>query len=145
MNYKEFMETHADMIGKRVWICDYRFNDIAQKPIRHVKPTEVLIVSNDDLPKNKIVYYSEIHFKPIGKTGKTLKQIIAPYDNTGYRSSTGTSVNIFLSESECVEHYLTQCEMIKKEIEEERKRANRRLDSMIKDIDSTINTLSHKR
>lgn len=141
MDYKEFMNKHSDLIGQRVWICDYRHNDIANKPIRHVKPTEVIVVSNDDLPSGKVIYYADIHFKPIGKKGTPLKQIIAPYDNTGYRSFTGTSLNIFLTKDECVEHYLKQCEEIKKEVEKERKRANERFDKMIEEIDEVLNNI----
>lgn len=138
MDYKTFMDDYKDMIGETVWICDYRFTDISQKPIRHVKPTEAIIVSNDDLPKNKTVYYSTIHFRPIGKKGTPLKQIISPYDNTGFRSFTGTSLNIFLRKEECVNHYVKQCEIVKKEIEKERKRANQRLDEIKEQINDTL-------
>lgn len=130
MDYNEFVKNHKNMIGRTVWICDYRFLDISKKPIRHVKPTEVLVVSNDELPSNKTVYYSDIHFKPIGNKGIPLKQIIAPFDNTGYRSFTGTSLNIFITKKECVECYLEQCELVKKEIEIEREKVNKRLDKI---------------
>lgn len=119
MNYKEFMDTHKDVIGKTVWICDYRFNNVLEKPIRHIKPTKVEIFDNFDLPKHKTVYYSTIHFRPYGKKGQPLKQIIAPFDNTGFRSCTGVSLNIFLTEEECIEHYLNQCQKIRKDIQSE--------------------------
>lgn len=110
MNHAEYKKLIK--IGEEVWICDYRFNDIDNQPIRHVKPTKVIVVSNEELPGNKTVYYSEFHFRPFGKNGKPLAQVIAPYDNTGYRSNTGTSLNIFYDEKECVKHYKKQCRTI---------------------------------
>lgn len=97
------------IIGEEVWICDYRYNDIDNKPIRHIQPKKVVVVSNEDLPKNKTVYYSEFHFKAIKENGKPSSTIIAPFDNTGFRSFTGESLNIFYSEDECRKHYKKQC------------------------------------
>lgn len=136
MDYVTFIERNKnrDLIGEIVWVCDYRHNDIANKPIRHIKPTEVIIVSNDDLPDNKTVYYSDIHFRPIGKKGQPLKRIIAPYDNTGFRSYPGVSLNIFLTKEECVKHYFKQCQEILGEIEEEIVRVNERLDGIKMEI-----------
>lgn len=31
--------------GKEVWICDFRYTDSNNKPIRHVKPTKAMIMS----------------------------------------------------------------------------------------------------
>lgn len=102
-------------INEEVWICDYRYNDIDNKPIRHVQPKKVVVVGNEELPKNKKVYYSDFHFRAIKENGKPSSAIIAPYDNTGYRSYTGESLNIFYSEKECKQHYKKQCkENIKK-------------------------------
>jgi hypothetical protein len=112
MEFKEFSENHFEKtvnIGDTVWICDYRHDDIMNKPIRHVIPQAVVIADNADLPKNKTVYYSPIHFLPLGKGGVPKKQVIAPFDNTGFRGRTGTSVNIFDSEKECRAFYLIQC------------------------------------
>lgn len=142
MDYNEFIKNHKDLIGKTVWICDYRFLNISKKPIRHIRPTEVLVVSNDELPSNKAVYYSDIHFRPIGNKGTPLKQIIAPFDNTGYRSFTGISLNIFITKEECIEHYLNQCKLIQKEIEIERRKINDRLDKMTVYIEEMINELN---
>lgn len=106
MNFQEFRVAHPDVFsgGKTVWICDFRFNDVLEKPIRHVQPTEVTIVDNSELPKGKKVYYSDVFFRPVGT-----KKAIGPYDNTGYRSYPGTSVQVFLSERECREKYWAMC------------------------------------
>jgi hypothetical protein len=99
------------VIDKRFWICDYRLNySKDKKPIRNIQPKLIQVFSNDDLPKNKKVYYSPIHFREI-KNGKLLSTIIAPFDNTGYRSYTGVSVNIFNTYEECKECFDTQCQI----------------------------------
>ncbi|MEK4427679.1 hypothetical protein MHB54_00315 [Paenibacillus sp. FSL M7-0802] len=107
MNHKEYAPKAK--LGDEVWICDYRFNDIDNQPIRHIIPRKVVVLSNDELPKNKRVYYSDFHFRPVNEKGKVLSQIIAPYDNSGYRAYTGVSLNIFHTEEECKQHYLNQC------------------------------------
>lgn len=91
------------------WVCDFRYDDYGNKPIRHVEPTLVRASTNENLPKNKKVYYSDHHFRPVGKNGLPTAKIIAPYDNTGFRSYTGKSLNIFLTEKECRAHYVALC------------------------------------
>lgn len=94
----------------KVWVCDYRLNrNILDKAIRHIVPTEVIVVSNNELPKGKRVYYSHYHFRKLKKNGEMSSTIIAPYDNTGYRTYEGVSLNIFLTEKECRDFYKTQC------------------------------------
>ena len=123
-----------------VWISDYRLGeDPTSKPIRHVKPTKVKIVSNDNLPKNKTVYYSNYHFRTLNKNGTISSKIIAPYDNTGYRSYTGVSLNIFMTEEECREHYLSQCEIIKSSLEEFKDSYARTFEYLIMGVDELIN------
>lgn len=115
MKYDEFKRTIKNSIGLKVWICDYRLNNKADlKPIRNIRPTLVEIVDNKDLPKGKNIYYADFHFRPVSKKGKTLKQVIAPFDNTGYRHSTGTSVNIFLDRDNCIECFRQQCGDVKR-------------------------------
>lgn len=138
MKFEEFVTTSENEVGNRVWICDYRYNDIANKATRHVEPQEVEIFSNESLPKGKTVYYSTIHFKAIGSKGQILSKIIPPFDNTGYRSSTGDAVNVFLTREECVEHYSKQIKEIQLQIEEEREKANARLDKMSKDAEDLL-------
>jgi len=83
-----------------IWVCDYRFTDFYKKPIRHLKPTPVMVLSNDSLPLGKTIYYSESHLVPI-KNGKLTKTIFSIFDNTGYRSYTGVPLNAFTTETEC--------------------------------------------
>lgn len=138
MKYHEFIKQEGKSVGKRVWVCDYRHNDILKKPIRHVPPKEVEIFDNHDLPKPKKVYYSHIHFRPINKKGAALKQVIAPFDNTGYRSYEGESLNIFLTKEECIEYYLKQCRKVQAEIVAERVMVNKKLDEMIESVEEKI-------
>lgn len=94
--------------GKEVWICHYLQPDLDKKALRNVPPTKVLIRSNDELPKNKTVYYSEDHFSPINKDGKVLAKVISPVDNTGFRGRCGNDLHVFTDERECVESWNKQ-------------------------------------
>lgn len=93
-------ENIENVLGKKVWICDYRLNeDIYKKMSRNIKPIEVEVCNSDDIKKS--IYYSPIYFKHKSK-------VIAPYDNTGYRSYAGVSLNIFEDKKECEEFFNTQ-------------------------------------
>lgn len=129
-------ENLENIIGKRFWICDYRLNSKKDsKPIRNVPPKLVQVFSNDDLPKNKRVYYSPVHFREV-KNDKILSTIIAPYDNTGYRAYTGISLNIFNSEIECINCFNKQCDEAIKEYEDELKRRTDEINSRINEIEN---------
>lgn len=125
-----------NIVGKRVWICDYRNNgnDIFNKPIRCIKPTyvEVCLPSK----RKEEVYYSPIHFKEFGKKGKLLSRVIAPYDNTGFRCYTGVSLNIFDTEIECKAYFKGQIdeaiEEIQKAEEKHRHYVSDRIESLLK-------------
>lgn len=117
-----------------VWICDYRQPDKNKKPIRKVSPTEVKVL-HKDLAK-KTVYYCNYFFKPYTATGKLASTEIKPFDNTGFRSFTGNPVSIFDNEDECISHWNS---LIDKEIEYWNKRKN----TVLQEIDATIDDLSN--
>ena len=98
----------GEMNGKTVWICHYNKPDLNKKPLRNVPPTKCIVVSNDELPKNKTVYYSESHYRPIGKNGNPTSKVISPVDNTGYRSYCGNMLFTFESEIDCVAKWNSQ-------------------------------------
>lgn len=90
--------------GKEVWICDFRYTDFNNKPIRHVKPTKVIVRSITETTKR--VYYSNSFFSEIKKDGSVSKSsLIRLYDNTGYRSYPGIPLNVFSTEKECLKKY----------------------------------------
>jgi len=112
MRFETKLIRDGAMMGHKVWVCDYRQPDLNKKPIRHVKPTKVIIVSNEDLPKNKTVYYSKTHFRPLNDKGNRTSKVIKPVDNTGYRSYAGEEINVFDSEIQCKQYYGAQCDAI---------------------------------
>jgi hypothetical protein len=117
IDIKEIQEG-TNFVGKMVWICDYRKPDINKKPIRHVRPTHVLVRSNSELPKNVRIYYSNNHFCKLNKNGDPIASGIIPvFDNTGYRMYSGTPVQIFDNEKECNEEYCKMSDEIIKEID----------------------------
>ena len=105
-------------VGQKVYICDYRQEDLNKKPIRNVQPMAVQVVSNDDLPKNKTVYYSDVHFRMIKNKGEGVtSRIIAPFDNTGYRSYSGVMLNIFDDYEECADLFKLQIDDVIERLE----------------------------
>lgn len=89
--------------GKDLWICDLRYNDYSDRPIRHVKPQLVRVRDNSETKKT--IYYSRSFFSPLKKNGEPYAKVIAVVDNTGFRMRSGTAVEIFTTEEECRECY----------------------------------------
>ena len=107
--------TSGSRDGELVWICDYRHNDINKKPIRHIRPTQVMIRSNNEI--NKTIYYSNSHFAKLNKKGEPLKSGVIPvFDNTGYRSFTGVPVDAFDDETECNEAYIEMAMDVREQV-----------------------------
>jgi hypothetical protein len=111
MKWEEFLTSNEKVEGKKVYIVDVRLSD-GNAFLRNVPPTEVIITCNSELPKNKKVYYSNYHFRKLNKKGEPLKQIVAPFDNTGFRSYSGTSVNVFETYEEAAQKYNKQLDEI---------------------------------
>ena len=102
----DYVENLESVLGKMVWICDYRANaNPTKKPIRNIKPTPVVVT--DAKETSKTIYYSPVYFRPVNR-GRISSTVIAPLDNTGYRCCSGTSVNIFHTKEECVKCYREQ-------------------------------------
>lgn len=107
----DYVEGLDRVLGKMVWICDYRANeDPKKKPIRGIEPTPVVVT--DAKETNKTIYYSPIYFRPV-KNGHVMSKVITPMDNTGYRGYTGESVNIFYTVEDCVKCYREQVRQAK--------------------------------
>jgi hypothetical protein len=124
--------------GDLVWITGYYHNDYMEKPTRHIQPTLVQIMGNDKLPKYKNVYYAKYHFRACGKSGKLLAAVIAPYDNTGFRSRTGGSLDIFLTEDEAKTAYITAANEVKVGITRAKKVWSDRFDALLTEVDERI-------
>ena len=115
--------------GSVVWICDYRHNDYSKKPIRHIRPTQVLVRSNSETRKN--IYYSSSHFVGLNKKGEPIEsKVIALFDNTGFRSRTGTAMNAFLTEQECQTHYDNQVNIVKRGLDNYKKSLQEKIDKL---------------
>lgn len=141
MKYKDLEErinkgTVVD--GTHFWVVDFRHENVLEKPIRNVKPTEVVLMGNASLPKGKRVYYAEHHFRPIGKNGNPMAKVIAPYDNTGFRGYTGESLNIFHTKQEAVDFYKKQCEKVQEQLEEADKAWKIRHETILDDLNMRV-------
>ena len=121
----------GNLNGKEVWICHYNQPDLNKKPLRNIPPTKCLVVCNDELPKNKTVYYSKSHYRPIGKNGKPTSRIISPVDNTGYRSHQGNPLNTFESESECINKWNEELKVVHEKLTSKLKTAAKVIENEI--------------
>lgn len=125
----DYVENLESVLGKMVWICDYRANaDPTKKPIRNIKPTPVVVT--DAKETSKAIYYSPVYFRPVNR-GKISSTVIAPLDNTGYRCCSGTSVNIFYTKEECVKCYREQVRQANEIYEKEKARIIKEFDARI--------------
>ena len=62
----DYVENLESVLGKMVWICDYRANaDPTKKPIRNIKPTPVVVT--DAKETSKTIYYSPVYFRPVNR------------------------------------------------------------------------------
>lgn len=123
----DYVENLESVLGKMVWICDYRANaDPTKKPIRNIKPTPVVVT--DAKETSKAIYYSPVYFRPVNR-GKISSTVIAPLDNTGYRCCSGTSVNIFYTKEECVKCYREQVRQANEIYEKEKARIIKEFDA----------------
>lgn len=96
------------MVGSIVWICHYNRPDLNKKPLRNLPPTKVIVMANYNLPEGKRVYYSQNHFRAIGKNGEATKKVISPVDNTGFRSNCGNELHVFDNEADCIKSWNEQ-------------------------------------
>jgi len=132
----DYAESLDNILGKHVWICDYRVNDKAVlKPIRDVKPMEVVIADANNCKKT--IYYSPVYFQPV-KGKKVLSTVIAPIDNTGYRCSPGVSVNIFDTREECVKCYREQVRQADEIYEKEKARIIKEFDARMQILNDSL-------
>ncbi len=110
---KEIIKGDSLYIGKKLWISEFKREDLDKKASRFIRPQRALLRSNSEINSNKRIYYSDNHFVGLNKKGELLKsKIIAIFDNTGYRSYTGTSIKIFDNEQECRDSFVAQAEEI---------------------------------
>ena len=126
-------------VGEVVWLCHYLHPDLNKKPLRNIPPTKVLVRSNEELPKNKRVYYSETHFSPIKKDGSPKATVISPVDNTGYRAYCGNELNVFTEKDECVEQWEKDVKNVCASLHEEELNAADRWKRQREELEARLN------
>lgn len=134
MTQKELIKeiTEGHMNNKVFYICDFR-KEYDKKPIRHVKPTRVMVRCNSEVDKR--IYYSNSHFVPFSEsTGKVLKKVIAVYDNTGYRSYTGVPLKVFDNLEDCQDYYNQQVDEYVQILENKKKNIINQLQNEIDEM-----------
>lgn len=94
---QEITKEDTPYINKDLWIAEVNFK--MERP-RIIKPTLAKLVSREEAPKNKRIYYSYTFFKPYNEKGKLLNKVIGIFDNTGYRSYSGNPLSVFETKQE---------------------------------------------
>lgn len=123
--------------GRKVWICDIRYDNYSEKPIRHVSPQEVMVRSNSETKKR--VYYSESHFVALNKKGEPVNsKIYSPVDNTGYRSRSGTPLQVFDNEADCRKAYTKQVDTAIRGLEDHKRFVVKNIESRIEKLRSYV-------
>jgi len=121
--------------GQMVWICDLRYDNYGDKPIRHIRPTKALVRDNKETTKN--IYYSESHFVELNKKDEPIKsKVHSVFDSTGFRSRTGTPLQVFNNEADCRKAYTSQVSVAIHGLENHKK-------SVVKTIDDKIEELKN--
>lgn len=131
MEYQSRDVSNGSLDGQHVWICDMRYNDPNNKPVRHVKPQRVLVRSNADTPK-LVTYYSASHFVVLKADGTpSASQTLGLVDNTGYRTISGKPVRIFDNPGECTSAYHAMCTAAIQQLEEHKVKLTSVIDGRI--------------
>ncbi|MCP4526734.1 MAG: hypothetical protein GY833_12630 [Aestuariibacter sp.] len=117
IDIKQLTEGHLN--GTRVWVCHFNQPDLLKKPLRNVPPTEMLVVSNGNLPENKKIYYSTCHLRPLSKKGLPTSRIVPIFDNTGFRGYTGTPLHVFDNKEECIKQWHRDLDVVRAKIDHE--------------------------
>lgn len=118
--------------GKILYVCDYRKDQIDKKAIRHVKPTKVIVLNEEDFinagKKYPTVYYSNVALVTLNKNDEPVySKVIAPFDTTGYRSFAGIGLMFFDNLDECINEYNNQVQIVLDMYESEIRECTKRL------------------
>lgn len=131
------MKIEARNVGnyETVWVCDYRRPDLNKKAIRSVKPTLCKVVPKEQVSKS--IYYSEYALLEIGRNGPT-KKVISIFDNTGFRTLSGTPLNIFDNEDECIAEWNRQVMTVINDWEKKLETAEQSIRNEIYELDKSL-------
>ena len=123
MFYPEFelkVRSGEIMVGDLMWVTGYYHNDALLKPTRHVPPTLVQVMANDELAQSRNVLLSGYHFRPCGKSGKLLGRALYSYESSAnrYNRGDGGSLHIFFTEDEAKVAYVAAALVVKSQLAE---------------------------
>lgn len=123
-------------IGDKVWVVDFRKDDIFWRQTRWVRPTYCLVVSNEETKET--VYYSDYHFKELKKDWSTYSKVIKPYDNTWFRQYKWIPIRVFDNYEECFKEFQNQVSILIKRTEDYKAKIYDDCDKLIESFKSEI-------
>lgn len=96
-------------VNKEFWVCDYRWHNYSHKsPIRHVKPTKILVSEFSD--RQRTYYPKSMTCLVINSDGTFNKSPLPIYDKTSARFTDNSALRFFTTMEECIECYKEQCD-----------------------------------
>lgn len=93
------LEHEGNYVNQDLYIAEANFK--IGRP-RIIQPVRAKLVSKEEAPKNKTIYYSYNFFKVYKPNGKLDSKVVAVFDNTGFRSYRGNPISIFDNYDEAV-------------------------------------------
>lgn len=140
MQISEEEITNGSRDGEIVYVTHFNPN-LDQKATRDVKPTKVMVCSNDAYPTKSAVHYSHSHFRKLKANGEPSSTVIKVYDNTGYRSYTGVPLHIFDNMDEAIMDYQESVQKFIGDLEEAKVRVVNNYDKRIEEMNTRIHEI----
>jgi len=121
--------------GAFFWVCDYRFNTMDKKPIRHIKPMRVQMRQTiEDHPFYNGIHYI-IRFYKLNKKGEaSASNPLKLWDNTSWAEP----LKIFTEEAECRAAYRALCIKNEERLYEWFRKCKARRDSLEEEFEKAI-------
>ena len=143
MKYPEFIEgLKSKMLSKDedYWVCIYVVSIEGQKSV--TPPTKARL----KVTPLKHAYHSvgDFSFQPYGKSGKVLNRLVPGSKVYSYGASY-SDFEIFLSEKDCYERFLTLCEEAKELVEKEKERLIQKMDTIQAGIEENIRLATERK
>jgi hypothetical protein len=123
---------------QRLWLVDVRYENIDNKPLRNVPPTQVVLADNPNRRYHMRQNYTFLIVKP---NGEISAKHINIYPSV-YRSRPNDSIYIFLTKEEAEVKYREQCVEILRQAEDRKAHTIARFDEIIMDTTRKLDSIS---
>jgi len=135
---KQKIDAGEIIVGDLVWVTGYYHSNFAERPTRHVPPTLVQIVVNEENPFYKSWAWVDYTFRACGNSGKLLKTVIMPFDKSRQDVRSAGSLDIFFTEEEANTAYIEAAKIVRDGIAQTQLDWAKRFTAMLSEVDERI-------